>query len=290
MTTSIANELLAYAPELKELVKSAEQVDGLSTASKGDTLFSYVKMEFMEKVAGLTVDNTDRYRVLRASTLYDIEKQASEIVKAIQRRVQVKQASEMTKSAELVVAQDTFEAMEAGYVNQDKMVKMARALTDAYDADITSDSIKQYSCQGYLSKEAAQRSLRSRFQATKDEAFEKLASALDTLDTGAFTIDEKRKFADFVHGLDKKANLTAIGFNVYKEVFLTKAASITSALMVAVSPTKSVPVEKIIAIAPDLAGAMGPEVTKELQGDPMTVKSVVESLPLDLKGVLARYV
>ena len=289
MTISITNELLAYAPELKELVKSAEQVDSLSTASKGETLFSYVKMGYMEKVAGVAVDNTERMRVLRASTLYGIEKQAKEIVKLIETRVKVKQASEMTKQAELAIAQDTFEAMEAGYVNQDKMVKMARALDEAFHDDITSKSIKAYACDGYLSKSAAERSLKSRYLATSDEAFNKLAMMLDHLNTDTFTVDDKRKFADFIHGLDKKAGLTAKGFNVYKEIFLTKEAA-ASAIMVNVSPMKSVSVEKIMAIAPDLAPTIGPDVAKELQGDPINVKHVVESLPLDLKSIIAKYV
>lgn len=289
MTTAIANELLAYAPELKELVKSAEQIDTLSTASKGDTLFSYVKMEFMEKVAGVPVDNLDRARVLKASTLYGIEKSASEIVKQILNRVHVKQASTQKRATELVIAQDNFDAMDSGFVNQERMVKMARALDDAYHDDITSDAIKAYSCDGYLSKTAAERSLKSRYMATADETFNKLAMALDHLDTDSFSKEDKRKFADFVYGLDKKAGLTARGFNVYKEIFLTKSAAIGSALMVNLG-NKSVPIEKISSIAPDLASAIGHDVARELQGDPQTAKAVAESLPADLKGVIARYV
>lgn len=289
MTTAITNELLGYVPELKELVKSAEQVDSLSTSCKGDTLFSYVKMEFMEKVAGVPVDNTDRARVLKASTLYGIEKNASEIVKHMLSRVHIKKASENKKQAELIIAQDNFEAMDSGFINQERMVKMARALSDNYHDDITSDAVKMYACDGYLSKSAAFRSLKSRYIATADEAFNKLAMALDHLNTDSFSVEEKRKFADFVHGMDKKAGLTAKGFNIYKEVFLTKSAAIGSALMVQLG-NKSVPVEKIIAVAPDLAGAIGPDVAKELQGDPQTVKAVAESLPVDLKGVIAKYV
>lgn len=290
MSTSVTNELLSYAPELKEFIKSAEQADTLSTNSKSETLFSCVKMGYMEKVAGVPVDSLQKAKVLKASTLYGVEKQASEIIEKILSKVNVKQASEAKVRAELVIAQDNFEAMTAGYVNQDNLVKMARALDDSYGEEITSESVKKYSGNAYLSKQAMERSLKTRFIATADWTFSKLAEALDNLDTDNFSIEEKRKLTDFIHGLDKKAGLTAKGFNIYEEVFLTKKASIASSTMVNLSPAKSVTADRIIAVAPDLTAALGDDVVKELSGDPIHVKQVVESLPLDIKAVIARYV
>lgn len=52
---------------------------------------------------------------------------------------------------------------------------------------------------------------------------------------------------------------------------------------------KEVPISKVQAVAPDLVDALGADVVKELKKDAYTAKAVVDSLPLDLKNVLARY-
>lgn len=289
MTTTITNELLAYAPELKDLVKSAETIEGLSTKNKAETLFSAVKVGFMEKVAHVYVDPVEAATIRKAATLYGVSSEADQIVGLIEAKATLTKQASLTKQAELIVAQDNFETLRSGIKNVDKLVKVARALHDNFAADLESDSIKKYSCDAYLCKQAAERGLTARYAASKNEAFEKLASALHELDTDKFTLEEKRRFADYITDLEKKAGIAGKGFDIYEEAFLTKQADVSNSMMVKLGNNKSVPISKIQAIAPDLKDALGADVVKEITGDPMNAKHVIESLPLDLKNIIGRY-
>lgn len=287
----VSREVLAYMPELSSLVKTAEETENFSVSSPSQALFSYLKVGYMIKVAGLEVEPEQIAYVNKAIKLYGIEKQADEILSHLETRFQIKQAnvlSEEETKRDLSIAQDTFDTMRQGFVNQERLTKIARALYDGHSDDIVSDSIKQYACIGYLEKQAAERALKARFRATSNPTFEKLASVLDNMDISKFSTDEKRQFADFIYGLDKEAGLTVKGFNIYEEVFMTKKA-MASTTIVNLTPGKSVPVESIMRIAPDLVDALGADLVRELTKTPEDVRQVVESLPLDLKAILARY-
>lgn len=289
MTTTVTNELLAYLPELKELVKSAEVVEGLSTKTREDTLFSSLKVAYQEKVAHVYVDPLEAARVRKAARLYGLDKTAEDLSTLLQSKVALTKTASLQKEAELVVAQENFDNLCSGFKNVDRLVKAARALYDNFEDSVESEKVKQYACAGHLDKSAALRGLKARAKASGNEAFEKLAEALPELDTQRFTLEEKRKFADFVYGLDKKANLQVKGFDFYSEVFLTKEAAIAGSLTVKLSNNKEVPVSRVQAVAPDLVDALGADVVKELKKDAYTAKAVVDSLPLDLKTILAKY-
>lgn len=289
MTTTVTNELLAYLPELKQLVKSAEAVEGLSTKTREDTLFSSVKVAYLEKVAHVYVDPLEAAKVRKAAGLYGIDKIAEDLSTLLQSKVALTKTASLQKQAELVVAQENFDNLCGGFKNVDRLVKAARALYDSFEDQIESDNVKLYACAGHLNKTAALRGLQARAKASGNEAFEKLAEALPELDTQKFTLEEKRKFADYVNELDKKANLQTRGFDFYNEVFIVKEAAMAGAITVKLSNNKEVPISKIQAVAPDLVDALGADVVKELKKDAYTAKAVVDSLPLDLKTILAKY-
>lgn len=290
MSLYITQEVLAYVPELKEMVKSASEADGFPVSSKEEALMSSVKVGYMVKVAKASTEGLDLTKIAKASELYGVAEQAAQIVESIAAKAMVKKANHEKLAAEIIIAEDNFQALQGGIVNTEKLTKIARTLYDNHGEDLTLDAIKQYACAGYMEKSATIRALKARHRASGIEAFEKLASAMESFDTGSMPLEDKRKLADFINGLDKKAGLVARGFNIFEEVFMTKKAQIASALMVNITNNKAVPVEKIMSVAPDLVGVLGADVVKELQGDPTTVKSVVESLPLDLKSILAKYV
>lgn len=280
-------QVISYVPEAIELTKQAHVTEEFPVNSKDSSLMSALEITFLEKVAGQGVPFEIKDRVQRAVSLYGASEDASRLSSLMLSRVNEKQASEVSYADEVNQAQEVIESMTSGMFSLEKIAQRSADLYDNYSDLISSDIVKRYAGAGMINKEAAHLALSSRYQSSGDERFMKIASIINGSKVESLSPEENRMIADAVTGLDKEAGLYNLDF--YKEAIMVKAASISSSTMVDLGG-RQVSAETIIAKAPLISNVIGTDVAADIEnGSPVEVKAIVESLPMDLKAVMKRY-
>lgn len=279
--------VISYVPEAVELTKQAHVDKEFPTNSKDSTILSALEITYLTKVAGTKVDTEVQDRVNSAVSLYGVGEGVSELSSLMLSRVNEKQASEVDFSEEVSQAQEVVEAMTCGRFDLEKVAHKASSLYDEYSDLVTSDIVKRYAGVGMLNKEAAELALSYRYSRTKDDRFMKIASIINSSKVEKFTPEENRMIADAVVGLEKEAGM--VGMDFYKDALMVKSASISSSIMIDLGG-RQVSAETIIAKAPTVANVIGEDVASDIENaSPVEVKAIVDSLPMDLKAILRRY-
>lgn len=282
MTVHIMKEALSMVPDIAELCKSASITDGLSTASKADTLASATKLIYMDKVANAHIDPADMQKVGLAVKLYGLDTEITKIAQAMQKGSLEKKANENKVIDEVRIAEMVFSDRLSGVTNLEKVAHIASKLYDTYSEHIESPLVKRYACIDPLNKEAAVTALKGRHAVMPGFGFDKIATIVESSDENKLTLEDLRNISGCVTQLDKKAGLSAKGYNFYAEGFMTKEA-LCSALQVKLDNTM-IPVENILN-AP-IEHILGQDVANAIGGNPQEAKAVIESLPLESQRLL----
>lgn len=281
--------VLELVPEAIPFVKQASLDKDYPLDNKDACMASALCIAYHEKVDGKSVDPWMIEKVANAIDIYGVRDQYNELKdKMSKRSLMTKVAAAEDHEAQYLAKQASFEGDRAGYVDIEQLAKQASDLyEEAQRFGLTpSDSVNMYSCNAFLSKEAAVGALNARFHATQDPVFVKLAVAI-TSSPDNISHKTIKDLCETVTGLDKKANLQVMGFDFYKEALIVKSAAYKSSLMVKVG-NASHPLQKILGIPEHhLNNYLGKEITAELHGDPNTAKAVVESLPADMQQILS---
>lgn len=280
-------EIISYVPEALEFTKQAHVEKEFPTNSKDSTILSALEIAYLTKVANQKVDYEVSERVEKASRLYGVMDKVAELSGLLSSRVMEKKASDRQYQDEVRQAEEVIESMRSGLVDLEKIASRSESLYDEYPEYVTSDLVKLYAGEGTLNKEAAELALAVRYKKTGEEGFMKVAKIIHNSDVSKLTPEDNRSIAHAVLDLEKKAQM--YGMDFYRDAFMVKSASISNATTVTING-KSVPVSKIIAVAPSISNVIGEDVAKSIEdGGPEEVKAIVESLPLDLKSVIAKY-
>lgn len=278
--------LLGLVPELYEMVKTAKVQEPYLTSDKETTLLSAVAIEYakLPGVESCHIGLDKIAQVERAVEMYGLKDQVKSYTDSMHSRL----GGGLTKEAaqELKIAERVLEERVDQMVDVVKVAGQCQELYAAYGDSISSEKVLRHAGVGFLDKEAAIRNLECRLRITGNGGFGKIAQVLTHLETPETTRDGIVAIGNAVAALDKEAGL--MGTDFFEECVLTKTAAVASSLKVSLGG-KAVSIQRVTAIAPDLVDVLGADVVKELSGDPMHVKAVVESLPADLKAVIARY-
>jgi hypothetical protein len=283
--------LLGLLPELYDMVKTAKVQEPYLTSDKETTLLSAVAIEYakLPGVESCPVGLEKIAQVNRAVELYGLGGQVKEYTDSLHSRYQGDASGTgLTKEAaqELTLAERVLEERLDQMVDIEKVASQCQALYASYGDSISSEKVLRHAGVGFLDKEAAVRNLECRLRITGNEEFGKIAQVLTHLETPETTRHGIVAIGNAVAALDKKAGL--MGMDFFEECVLTKVAAVASAMKVSLGG-KTVSIERVMSIAPDLTDVLGADVVKELTGDPATAKAVLESLPSDLKAIVARY-
>jgi hypothetical protein len=289
MTIALVKPLLETVPELLPLVKTAAVASELSTRDKASTLLSAMVVAYAKEsgCAPTTFEYTKLAEVNTSVDLYGLRDEVAEHTKTLRSRIAntaLGTAFEKTASHN---TQDLLSAIKSAKTTG-SLVKVAQAcqqLADTLGED-TPQEIRRYACTGSLNKEAAIAGLRYRSEIIAAPEFEKIAGLLESADVDAFSQDDLRVLGNTVASLDVKYGLTS-RFDFFQEAFLEKRA--VKDVMVSLGK-KTVSVTKVQNVAASLADALGADVvTSIVSADTETAKAVIDSLPLDLKQLLATY-
>lgn len=283
--------LLSLVPELYDMVKTAKVQEPYLTSDRETTLLSAVAIEYakLPGVESCPIGLEKVAQVTRAVEMYGLRDQVKSYTDSLHARYQGDASgSGLTKEAaqELTLAERILEERIDRMVDMEKVASQCQELYASYGDSISSEKVLRHAGVGFLDKVAAVRNLECRERITGNGGFGKIAQVLTHLETPETTRDGIVAIGNAVAALDKEAGL--MGTDFFEECVLTKVAEVASALNVSLGG-KVVSVARVMAVAPDLVDALGADVVKELTGDPLTAKAVLESLPADLKAIVARY-
>jgi hypothetical protein len=289
MISYTIKQILTLVPEAFLLLKQANLEEDYPLSNKSDTLASALRISYECDILGKQVDIDTMEKVAMAVDIYNLE----EVVAKITSEMIAEHGGRMEKSASDLQAPQTFlekqaqmEAGLCGYKNIQSLVKQAEELHEEAKAlgQEPSEHVLRYSCDAWMSKEAAIDSLHARYALTKNDMFVKLAAALGMEQSLVPSGPLVKNFCETITGMDKLAGLDWKGFDIYKECLLTKTAA-ARGVKVRVGK-QEYPIEKIMSIPKHhLTNYLGADVASSLS-DPHTAKAVIESLPADMHSVL----
>lgn len=281
MTIHAFREVQTLLPEMTKI--ASEISEGFPVNNRANSLMSFLKAEYMLKVAGEKVPYDDLVSVQKAVGLFKIAEEA----KALSDRMLSRTPSaQMTKQAAtgqggLDWAQSLVEHQRHGFTDLEKVAEASERLVDAHGDAVTSPVVRLYGGAEVFVKSAALAALEGRHRRFPEVGFDKIASALASRDD--LSAEDIRRTCRGVIGLDRQCGLASEGWDFYADSFITKKAFV-SALTVKVAG-KEVPVESILRLP--VGQILGEDVAKEMGSDPETVKAVIEALPRDQQQLLA---
>ena len=253
------------------MVKKASIEEDFPTNNKDSVCASFLRVQYLMKVAGQTVDPETYEKVNLAAEMYGVkgtlEKAASKFAPTV-------------KEDPSWDVRGQFEDSLNCLMSLEKTAALAEKVYEL-DGDKASDLAKIYSGNAYLDKVAAVKALANRYYATKEPFFVKAAHVVrDSIRED--NPEQIRGLCKVVSEMDKKAGLDLKGFNFYRECLMTKVAGLTIKLA-----GTEVPYETIAKFGNSRIGSlMGSDVAKGLTGSPVDDKYVLESLPRDLQMIL----
>lgn len=284
------DNILKVAPEYFPLIKEASVTEEYPVDSAASALASAMRIQYLTKVAGEQVPASVEWNVSKAISAYGL----LDKVAAFSRKST--EYAEAEKRASSYSAEDTLRLKEASaFVTTEvlrpdltKIASSCSAIVDEFEGSgmaFAEDTLR-YSGSYELDKQATELCLKARSSLTKCAEYD----ALLALVQGDFPVEslnqmgrEKRAaFASAVVSLDK-AN--AYPGDFYKEAFV-KQASLTIDLA-----GTQVPIEKISGLGKGYLGdIVGKDVVSAMTGYPAEDKAILDSLPLDSKRALLRFV
>lgn len=283
--------VLELIPEAAELVKSANIEQEWPLASKADCLASSLGVAYKSRVAGEYVDFDLMTKIATATEAYGLTEKAAELATEMHVRSTklIEKSASLPSADEFLVKQAYFEGELTGLMKLDSITKQAEELfEESQKLGVTpKNSVLVYSGNSYLNKQAALDALGARFYASNNDTFLKIAAALSKEAEVIPPSPLVKNLCNTVSQLDKKAGLSARGFNFFKESLITKeAAAQTMNVNVA---GRTYPLSKLMETPPEYVNQyLGEGFMEEVTADPAAAKAMVEALPMDSQQVLAQ--
>lgn len=282
--------ILTLVPEATSMVKKANLEEDFPLDSKDSACASYLRVNYLTKVAERKLDSDLVAKIEKAAELYGVKDEVEQYLPRF--NTFEKKASE-TQSQYGLSIKDIEAGFEGdlagfGFLGIEKAASEAKSIVEKFGDQVKSAEVLRYAGKAYLNKEAAVKTLANRFYASKEQEFVKLARAASEMKEDDF--EAISNLCATVTGFDKKAGLDIIGFNFYREALLTKEAQLGSVMSVNLAGT-SVPWESIQKFGKDrIASTVGSDVASAMTGSPVQDKAMLESLPRDVQLMIASLV
>lgn len=282
-------DILQIVPEAKEHIKQADIEQEFPLDNRDGALASYLRAYYLVKVAGKPIEPEVMEKLQKAATLYGIMEQAKPFIQTMKKYAELQHTETLDKAEAIPVkvAEANFEGSLSGMFDITQAMKDARELMTKYAVEITSSNVKLYAGQAYFIKQAAIDALTSRATFSGNDIYTKIAALVDKSMDYTSKPNEILNLCERVIELDKKAGLTARGYNFVKEALSVAPERLNSALVIKIAG-KRFPYESFQRLGKHrISQYLGKDVADELTHDPLLNKRILETLPLDLQRVLA---
>lgn len=276
-------------PESLDMVKQASITQEYPVDSKDSTIASALAIEYDKYLTNRSVDPDVMTKVASAVELYGVKSEVDHLCSQLQKAAYDKaMASLQDPVKEYHVKEAGFIGDLSGFSDPESRNTAAVELYKSASAAKAEpcEQVRRYSGNAYLSKAAAVSALASRYKASGEVGFAKIAAALGRMSESGFKTETVQDICRTVTSMDKQAGLHLRGYDFYREALLTKEAELVSALRVKLAGS-DVPYESIHKVGKDrIAQYIGADVAREMDSGPAHFKQVLETLPLDLQRLV----
>ena len=281
--------VIELVPQSFEFVKQASIGEDYPVDNASSTIASALAIEHHKYFTGRSVDPAVLEKVAQAVELYGVKQDVAKLSDQLQKAAYDKAMASLTDPVEEYhIKEAGFAGELSGFADIEALSKSAIELyKQASELNTTpSEQVLRYSGHAYLNKQAAVESLASRYKASGDVGFAKIAVALGRMPVENLKPETIQDICHTVTLMDKQANLHLKGYDFYREALLTKQAELVSVLRLKLAGVE-VPYESIQRVGKDrISQYVGADVAKEMDGGPAHFKQVLETLPLDLQRLV----
>lgn len=280
------NNILQIVPEAVGMVKEASLSEEFPIDSKDSTLASGLQIAYLTKVAGESVDYVIQDRVSRAAIAYGISGEIEKLASRIEAFGMAEKQASLYNAQESLQLQE--EVLRGGLGFHQDLIKVAgyaEGITARFNGQDFSYETQLYSGSLPIGESEISNALQKRAYETGDTRYNDILNVVtefgvESLNLGAH--EKRASVAKTVVGLDQEHFYNG---DFFREAFV-KEASYNINL-----GSKSVPFEKIARLgSAHIGDILGKDVAAALTGDYGNDKAVLESLPLDEKNALGRFV
>ena len=279
------NDILKIVPEAVCLVKEASVSENFPIDNKDSALASALRIAYLTKVAGEQVNYVTQEKVAQAVTAFGVGEVFTKMASKIEAFGEAeKQASMYDLDQTLALQQEVLRG-ELGF-GQDllKVASYAEGVYERFPGKEMDETTHRYSSVMPFGEDELSNALQKRAYLTGDSRYQDILDVVkevgvETLNLG--TREKRASVAKTVANLDRELHYNG---DFYKEAFV-KQASYNVRLN-----AKTVPYESLVKMGKDHIGDLiGKDVAASLTGDFANDKAVIESLPMDEKAVLERF-
>lgn len=275
-------DILLIVPEAESMTKEASLHEAFPIDNRDSAFASGLRIEYLTKVAGETVDYATREKVATALSAYgltaELEKMASKIAKF---GLAEKQASLYDAKETLHLQEEVLRGNLGFHQDLIKVANYAENIVSRFNGQEFSQETQLYAGLMPFGKDEVDNALQKRAYATGDTRYNDVLGVIHEYGVEALNLGDQEKRASVAKTVTELDQEHFYNGDFFKEAFV-KQASYSVNL-----GSKSVPWEKIN--KDHVGDVLGKEVSAALTGDYANDKAVLESLPLDEKAALGRF-
>lgn len=282
--------ILSVVPEAYPLIKEASVTEDYPLDSQASTLASALRIQYLTKVAHESIPASVEWEVSKAVSAFGLMEKVAQYSARMDAFAKDKAIFDSYDEEQTLRIKEASAFVQAEVLRPD-LEKIASTCSDIVSSfegtslSFSEDTLR-YSGSYMLDKQATELCLRARSHLTKCAEYEAILGLVQ----GGFPVEKlnemsREKRAAFATAVVKLDKANAYPGDFYKEAFV-KQAELSVDL-----GGKSYPMSKITALGNGYLGdILGKDVASSLTGDQGDDKAILDSLPLDSKTALARFI
>jgi hypothetical protein len=280
------NNILQIVPEAVGMVKEASLSEEFPVDSRDSALASGLQISYLTKVAGESVDYATQERVSRAVLAYGLSGELEKLASRIEAfGMAEKQASLYNAQESLQLQEEVLRGSLGFHQDLIKVASYAEDITARFNGQAFGYETSLYSAGLPFGESEVSNALQKRAYETGDTRYNDILTVVTEFGVESLNLGGQEKRASVAKAVVSLDQEHFYNGDFYKEAFV-KEASYNINL-----GSKTVPFEKIARLgSAHIGDILGKDVADALTGDYGNDKAVLESLPLDEKNALGRFV
>lgn len=275
-------DILLLVPEAEGLTKEASLSEEFPTNNRDSAIASALRIEYLTKVAGETVSYAIREKVAQTVEAYGLTSEMQKMASKIEAFGLAEKRASLYNAEESLHLQEEVLRGNLGF-HQDliKVASYAEDIVSRFNGHEFSHETQLYSGALPMSMSNMENALQKRAYTTGDVRYNEVLGVISSFGIDALNLGGQEKRASVAKAVVSLDQEHFYNGDFFREAFVKKASYSVDL------GGKSVPWEKI---SKDHVGdILGKEVSAALTGDYANDKAVLESLPLDEKATLGRF-
>lgn len=276
--------ILSIVPDAVGFTKQASFNEEYPLDSADSVAASALRVQYLTKVAGQHVDYSTQERVQSAVQAFGLEEEVAKHSAQITKYASAKKNADLYSASETASLQEEILAGSLGY-GQDlvKVAAEAGRIVSNFDTDFSETTLR-YSASMPFGETELLSAIEKRAHLTKDERYFQIHKVIEDFSVQALNSADREKRAHVALAIASVDQEIHYNGDIYREAFV-KEASVNIKLH-----KKTVSFIDIQRLGKDHIGdILGKDVASALTGDAANDKAVLESLPMNEKAALERF-